>query len=134
MLHKDLQKIGFTKNLATIYILLAELGEAKAGEIVKKTGLHRNIVYLALQTLEAKQLIMKTERRGIALFKMLDPKRIMNEVKEKERFAGEIVEELKTLYKPRAQQIIIHEGMEEIERAAMNLYRQGNEGDAMYLL
>ncbi len=134
MLHKDLQKFGFTKNLATIYALLAELGEAKAGEIVKKTGLHRNIVYLALQTLEAKQLIMKTERRGIALFKMLDPKRIMNEAKEKERFASGIMEELQRLHKPHTQQIVVHEGIEEIQRAEETLYRSAKTGDTMYIL
>ena len=55
MLLKELQKLGFTKNLATVYTTLFDLGEAKAGNIVRSTGLHRNLVYLALEELEEKK-------------------------------------------------------------------------------
>ncbi|MDO8509915.1 MAG: helix-turn-helix domain-containing protein [bacterium] len=135
MLLKDLQKLGFTKNLASVYLALYENGgEAKAGEIVHKTGLHRNIVYVSLDTLEQKTLISRTEKSGVAVFTILDPSRLMNELKEKEQLAHDIINELITIKKPNKQEIIVHEGQEEMKHIYTNMYKQMNNQDTMYLI
>lgn len=134
MLLKDLQKLGFTKNLATVYLTLFDLGQAKAGEIIKKTGLHRNLVYTALETLELKNLISKSEKNGVALYKTLDPACLMNELQERETLAEQIINELKTKREPRTQEIIVHEGREEMQRLYLHWYHTLGPKDTMYIL
>jgi hypothetical protein len=136
MLIKDLQSIGFTKNLSAVYLSLAQLGGlAKAGEIIKKTGLHRNIVYICLDKLIEKQLITKTEERGITIYKILDPSRLMNEIREKEQLATNIIEEIEALKKhPDTQEIIVHEGLEGFRNYNLNTLKKINEGGTLQVL
>jgi len=134
MLQKDLQKMGFPKNLAAVYLALFELGEAKAGEIIRKTALHRNIVYGCLDRLEEKTLITKTELRGVAVYRTLHPDRILGELKEREQLAKNIVEELSTLRKPVTQEIIIHEGREEVQKQELESYKNMKPGETIRYL
>ena len=85
---KDLQILGFTKNLAKVYLVLFELGEGKAGEIVKKTGMHRHIVYTALTELEQKKLVSRTTENGVMRFHPLNPDFLLSEVQRKEDLAA----------------------------------------------
>lgn len=134
MLIKDLQKMGFPKNLATVYLALFEIGEGKAGEIIRKTGFHRNIVYGCLEKLEEKTLITKTESRGVALYKALHPDRILNELKEREQLAKNIVDELATIRKPATQEIIVHEGREEVQKQEIESYKRMQGGETIRYL
>ena len=43
MLTEDLKSIGFGKNEADVFVSLQELGKSGAGNIIEKTGLHRNL-------------------------------------------------------------------------------------------
>ena len=122
MLLKDLQKMGFPKNLATVYLALFEIGEGKAGEIIRKTGLHRNIVYGCLEKLEEKTLITKVEFRGVAIYKTLHPDRILNELKDREQLVKNIVDELSRIRRPTTQEVIIHEGEESIRESYFRVY------------
>ncbi|MBW2991083.1 hypothetical protein KY348_05265 [Candidatus Woesearchaeota archaeon] len=55
--YAELEKIGLNKNEAKVYIELARLGQATAGELIKKTEFHRNIVYDNLEKLIDKGLV-----------------------------------------------------------------------------
>ncbi|MDD2656944.1 MAG: helix-turn-helix domain-containing protein [Patescibacteria group bacterium] len=134
MLLKDLQKLGFTKNLATVYTTLFELGEAKAGNIVRSTGMHRNLVYLALEELEEKKLVSKSQTRGVARFNVLDPTRLLGEVEEKKKLAEDIIDELKSKHKIQSQEIIIYEGLAEMQKKMLSIYESMEEGDHMNIL
>lgn len=50
-LEKQLQKLGFSDNEAKVYLALLEIGFTTTGAVIKKTGLHRNIVYETLDKL-----------------------------------------------------------------------------------
>ena len=134
MLLKELQKLGFTKNLATVYTTLFDLGEAKAGNIVRSTGLHRNLVYLALEELEEKKLVSKSQTRGVARFKVLDPVRLLGEVEEKKKLAEDIIEELKSKHKIQSQEIVIYEGQTEMQKKMTNVYESMKIGENMGIL
>ena len=134
MLLKELQKLGFTKNLATVYTTLFDLGEAKAGNIVRSTGLHRNLVYLALEELEEKKLVSKSQTSGVARFKVLDPVRLLGEVEEKKKLAEDIIDELKSKHKIQSQEIVIYEGISEIRKKYKELYSTITENDFWYIL
>lgn len=134
MLLKDLQKMGFPKNLATVYLALFEIGEGKAGEIIKKTGLHRNIVYGCLEKLEEKTLITKVNLRGVAVYKALHPDRILGELKDREQLVKNIVDELSHIRKPSTQEIIVHEGEESIRESYFRVYSNLTSKDEIFLI
>ncbi len=55
--HAKLEKLGLNRNEAIVYYALIRLGQATAGELIKKTGFHRNIVYDNLEKLVDKGLV-----------------------------------------------------------------------------
>jgi len=134
MLLKDLQKLGFSKNVSNVYLTLFGLGQARAGEIIKKVGIHRNLVYQALDKLEQKKLITKINTRGVATYKTLDPARLMNELREKEALLHNIIEELETIQKPKSQEIIVREGIEELRKFELEIYNKMEKGEVLYHL
>jgi sugar-specific transcriptional regulator TrmB len=54
---EQLVQLGFAKNEAIIYLHLVRLGSARASQLIKNTGFHRNIVYDNLAKLEEKGLV-----------------------------------------------------------------------------
>ncbi len=122
MLIHDLQNLGFTKNQASVYLALIGLQQATAGELIKKTSLHRQLVYSALENLEERKLISKTEHRGRLLFRGLSPDRIVEDLQNKTNLANNIVEELRLNFKPPNQEIIVYEGVEDLRRKELEVY------------
>lgn len=120
---EDLKKIGLSPNQALVYLSISQMGEAKAGEIIKKTGLHRNLVYVAFQELIDKRLVAISKLRGIAIYKALAPIRLLANLQEKERIAKSVVEELARLHKKTDnQEIVVYEGIDEFRRHVMHTY------------
>lgn len=133
MLFHDLQQLGFSKNIAAVYIALLELREAKGGDIIHKTGLHRHLVYTALSSLEEKKLVMKTERRGVALFKLLNPERILHELQHKAGLAEQIVEEVRKKYRPNAQEVVVYEGTDDLRQKEVETFEKLKSQEICYL-
>jgi hypothetical protein len=131
---KDLQTLGFTKNLAKVYLALFELGEGKAGEIVKKTGMHRHIVYTALTELEQKKLVSRTTENGVMRFHPLNPDFLLSEVRRKEELAGLVISELKGRRDWVNQQVIVYESKEEIAKVEYRLHDMMRPGETQYYL
>ncbi len=136
MLLKDLQSVGFSKNLAEIYLCLAQLGgQAKAGVIIKKLGIHRNIVYIGLDKLIEKKLITKVSQSGVMIYRILDPARIMNEIREKENLVKNIIEEIESLKQhPNTQEVTVHEGLDGFRSYNMRTLKEIKEGGTLYIL
>ena len=78
MIKEKLRKIGLTEGESEVYSLLIELGETKAGGIIKKANLASSKVYDVLQRLISKGLIShpiikqrrdnKTENQGVRMY------------------------------------------------------------------
>ena len=76
---KQLEALGFYKNEAKVYLALLELGFCTTGPLIKKTGLHRNIVYESLDKLISHGLVSSTMQRGKKHFRTLSPARILKQ-------------------------------------------------------
>ncbi|MES2225560.1 MAG: helix-turn-helix domain-containing protein [Patescibacteria group bacterium] len=124
----NLQKLGLTENQTVLYLALAKAGSAKAGELIKQTGMHRNIVYTALEELVEKKLITSARERGILMFKLLSPTRLLADVEEKERIAKHAIEELSHLTKKNRQEVIVYEGIDEFRRHVVRSYELAEPG------
>ena len=122
MLSKDLKKLGFSKNLTKVYLELIKQGEAKARGIIEETGLHRNIVYDKLDQLVDKNLATIKKDSGVNVYQVLDPSRLMEEVKRKEKLTKNIIEEINTIHQPKEQEILVREGKDELKQSLFSMY------------
>ena len=86
--------LGFTPNETTVYLELRTIGQSRAGAIIKKTGLHRNLVYLALEGLVEKGMVSKTQQGKIAAFEANSPDSLMDIVSAKQKAVEKIQETL----------------------------------------
>lgn len=94
----SLQEMGLTKNEALVYRALLELGPSLAGQIARKTGMHRRSVYDTTEMLVQKGLIGHILKNNRRLFEASNPLRFLDLVKEKEEKANSIMSEMNALY------------------------------------
>lgn len=130
---EDLIKLGFSNHEAQIYLAMIELGETGAGEIIKKTSLHRNIVYETLDKLVAKKLASKITRKKVAQFVVTDPDRILADQKSKLSIAEKIVPSLVAKANVK-QEIVLYEGIEGFQTFSLSLLEKMKEKSTLYVL
>lgn len=91
---KELKEAGLTENETKVYIACLDLGPSLAGQISRKTGLHRRTVYDTTEMLIKKGLlgyILKNNRR---IFQATNPDRLLEIIKEKENLLQPIISSL----------------------------------------
>ncbi len=93
-----LEEIGLTKNESIVYLTLLELGPSLAGEVAKKSGLHRRSVYDVSEMLIKKGLIGYILRNNRRLFSASNPERLLDLVREKEEMVGGMMPDLVKLF------------------------------------
>ncbi|MBI2499167.1 hypothetical protein HYV88_02905 [Candidatus Woesearchaeota archaeon] len=93
-----LKEIGLTENESKVYLALLELGPSLAGQISRKTGLHRRTVYDTTERLIEKGLIGYILKNNRRVFESSSPKRFLEVIKEKENSINEILPELLSSY------------------------------------
>lgn len=134
MLEKNLEKLGFYKNEAKVYLALLELGFCTTGPLIKKTGLHRNIVYESLDKLISHGLVSSSVQRGKKHFRTLSPERILKQEKSRFESAKELVGELVKLQKKEKQELVIYEGEDGFQNAHFDAVEQMKKNDIIYVL
>jgi len=94
----NLEEFGLTKNESLVYKALLELGPSLAGQISRKTGIHRRTVYDTTEGLIKKGLvgyILKNNRR---LFEASNPNKFLDILKEKENTINDTLPEMLSLF------------------------------------
>lgn len=123
----ELETLGLTSNEASIYMSLADIGQCKAGEIIRKTGLHRNIVYENLEKLIAKGLVSSIAMNGIRHFAANPPEKLKeyverqeNEFKQKQLALAKILPAFKAKEKQAGLDAAVFKGKDGLK----NLFEQ----------
>ena len=111
----DLETLGLSPNETKVYVSLLELGLTNVGPIVKKTKLHRMIVYESLDKLINQKLVSFVYKKNRKYFQASNPSTIIEIIKNKEELAKQIVPELLKLQKSGDEQLEVkilygHEG------------------------
>lgn len=91
---ETLKEIGLTNNEALVYRALLELGPSLAGQISRKTGLHRRTVYDTTEMLIKKGLIGYIVKNNRRLFQASNPKAFLDILKEKENTITSLLPEM----------------------------------------
>lgn len=129
-----LKHLGFSENEAKVYLTLLEIGFSTSGPIIKKVGLHRNIVYDCLDKLIKQGLASETIQRGKKHFRPLNPSKIAQFTKEHFTIAEEIVPELEKLRKYQPQEIIVYEGKAGFHNAHFDQVESAKPYDTFYVI
>jgi len=95
---EELKQAGLTENESKVYLALIDLGPALAGQISRKTGLHRRTVYDTTEMLIQKGLIGYVLNNNRKLFQASNPNRILEIIKEKHNLLSPFVESLQQKY------------------------------------
>ncbi len=93
-----LKEAGLTNNEAIIYKALLELGPSLAGQISRKTGLHRRTVYDVVEMLIKKGLIGYILKNNRKLFEASSPERFLDILKEKQNSINNFLPEMMSMY------------------------------------
>lgn len=112
-LEDSLPLLGFSKNQTEIYLCLIRFGEQKAGEIIKKTGLQRSVVYTCLtEFIERKLIFEKSNKdgKGVSIFGAKDPSQLVNEQQEKLKLTEQLASSLKTERSVLNHEAYVHQG------------------------
>jgi sugar-specific transcriptional regulator TrmB len=94
-----LKELGLTENESRIYAALLELGPVHAGLITRKSGLHRRVVYDALDRLIKKGLVGFIIQNHVRVFQAANPERFTEIVKEREAIVQELMPQMLSLYR-----------------------------------
>lgn len=113
-IQKALGQIGLTTNEVKVYLALVDLGTSLAGNIARKAGLHRRQTYDALHRLIGKGLASYTIKTGKKHFKPVDPIRIIEIARDREREIEGVLPEILEKFKKTESRIHaeIYEGTE----------------------
>ena len=95
----DLIQLGFNRHEADVYLALLENGLSTSGPIIKKTGLHRMIVYNTLDSLIEKQYVNLLYQNNIKHFLANNPEAIAEKVRRQKELAEELVPRLQRMQK-----------------------------------
>ena len=125
-----LEGLGLTHNEALTYTALMEIGETTTGAIVKKTSLHRVLIYDALDSLIKKGLASFVIKENIKYFQAADPQRLLDFLHEKEESAKLIIPELNLLKSESLtkQTVSIYEGVKGLKSAMNNMLKELSPG------
>lgn len=93
-----LKEAGLTENEAKAYLALLEAGPSHAGLISRRSGLHRRVVYDAIEMLIKKGLVGYILRNNVKLFQASSPSRFLEILKEKENLIQEVMPEMLEFY------------------------------------
>jgi sugar-specific transcriptional regulator TrmB len=95
---EQLKQAGLTENESKIYISLLELGPSAAGQISRKSGLHRRVVYDTVEMLVQKGLIGYILKNNVKLFQASNPNRVLELIKEREEYIQGIMPKMMEMF------------------------------------
>jgi predicted DNA-binding transcriptional regulator len=109
---KELEHIGMGKNEAAVYEALVQHGPCKAGLLVVKLDIHRNLIYQSLDKLVLKGFATKVMVKGVATFQITDPHSLLSSFRQQESILSVLVEQIQARKASDARQIVVYEGIE----------------------
>jgi len=125
-----LEDIGLSQTEIKIFILMLELGESKAGEIIKKSGLQSSSVYNAINSLINRGLVSYIKRTQIKYYRAVNPETIVDYIELKKREYLKLLPKLKERQKKvQEERVEFYKSFKGIKTIMIELFRDANKGD-----
>lgn len=97
-MERELTNLGVTPVESKLYLALLKIGRSQAGELSRKTGIHRRSVYDALERLIEKGLVSFIKENNKRIYYPSDPKMIKQLLEKKNEDIISIIPQLSQLY------------------------------------
>ena len=129
----SLERIGLTKQEASVYVSSLKLGLSKASEIAQKSGVKREASYYILKMLQEKGFVSEVIKSGVKYYSAIPPKRILGIIDEekarKSEAIKELIPELESLQKIALERpkVELYEGSEGMKTAASIMIQKENQ-------
>ncbi|MDP7520635.1 MAG: helix-turn-helix domain-containing protein [Candidatus Pacearchaeota archaeon] len=116
-----LESIGLNKNEILVYLDLIRIGKSSAGNISKRTKIHRSNMYDILEKLVKKEIIDQITENEKKFFYPKEPRDLLNYLKQKEEELEKIVPEIEKIQnKPKEERkVSITEGLNPVKNIIM---------------
>ncbi len=95
----SLKTLGLSDKEASVYLSLLEIGEASVVQIARQTKLKRPTIYLLLDSLRDKELVLKIPHVKKAIYIAKDPENFFRESMLKTKSAYDKLSEIKAIQK-----------------------------------
>lgn len=129
-----LLKLNLKEHESQVYLELVLLGPTTSGPLIKKTGLHRNVVYTSLEHLVDRKYVLESQFRGKKQFVAAEPGVIEQEFLQKSVVAKEVAQEIGKLAVHPVQEITVYEGNEAYLNLLTELIHKLPRGGTSYIL
>jgi len=133
-MREELQVLGLTRNESEVYEALVKSGLTKAGHLIARLDVHRNIVYEALESLIRKGFVTKISKRDVWWFQITEPDSILTMLKRREQIAEGVIKEIKQARQQIEQQITVYEGIDSYRAYWISSLERFPEGTVDYCL
>jgi len=127
MYKETLESLGLSPNEAIIYESLISLGRASVSQISRKGNIHRRNVYDAISRLLEKGLVFQIFQKGENNYEAVNPEKLSEIIREKEKNLNKILPELSSLYntQPVEEVAFIYKGLEGFKNYMRDMARVG---------
>ncbi len=133
-LHKELQVVGLGKNEAVVYEALISHAPCRAGLLITKLDVHRNLIYQSLEKLIQKGFVTKVKERGVWTFHITDPHALLSAFRRQESVLSTIIEQVNLHRSKTEQQIVVYEGEESYRNYWISSLERVPVGTVDYIL
>lgn len=122
-----LENIGLSKNEIIVYLDLIKVGKSSAGDISKRTKIHRPNVYDNVENLTKKGIVTKTVEENRKVFYPVPPKDLLGYLKQKEENLRKVIPKIEELHhKPKEERkVTILEGFPSIRNIFISFVESG---------
>lgn len=116
--------LGLSTNEISVYQALIKIGgSSSAGDIIKLTDLHRNIVYDALTHLKNKNLLQEVQKDKKKFFRLKDPQFLVTEFEDRILDTNKLSKVISSLPNIYGIDLTVYEGSTACQEAWQNIMR-----------
>jgi len=129
-----LRELGFTGNEAKVYLALLETGQATAGPVIKKTGLHKATTYQIFQRLAEKGLVSSVMEGKTRHFMPASPRRLLDTLQQQEERLRGALPRLEAMLRAgkEKQEVTVYAGLKGIRSALDTMLSEVGSGGTYY--
>ena len=125
-----LTELGLSPTEIKVYIALLELGSAKAGAVMKTTGIQNSVMHLTLGRLVAQGLISYVRRGNMKVYQAAEPRFLLQLADQRKQRLEELVPRLEHLgSRGQLPEAEIYEGVTGLKNMCLKLIEDAAPGD-----
>lgn len=127
MKNPNLTALNLPKNSTLILAALLQTEESKANDLVKKIGIHRHLVYEALNDLERRGLVKRIVKNEVFYFRLLTGEPLVEEAAKRYAAAAEIARIIRLKKKHPESTVTFFEGVEGVNAFTEFVLKQNKD-------